>query len=189
MCNWGYAVSRDGSHFEKKGKIGNLGHVEDDHVVHDKATGQYYMFYWDRAQADWDQVMKGPVRPSGLFVARSKNETDFDFPHATRLTIEGQPWPAKYTYVFRNRNRWVMFYGEAKLPGNPGRTGMAVSEDLINWKSVAFPLVDGHDAEVVEAAPDLWLMYYGPLGFFDTAGCDIRLAIYHGQLGPLAAKK
>ena len=29
MCDWGYAVSRDGSHFEKKGKIGNLGHVED----------------------------------------------------------------------------------------------------------------------------------------------------------------
>ena len=38
-CNWGYAVSKDGSNFEKKGKISDLGEVEDIHVVHNKSDG------------------------------------------------------------------------------------------------------------------------------------------------------
>ena len=45
---WAYAVSEDGSHFEKKGLIGknNPSEVEDVHVVHDTASGQYYLYYW-----------------------------------------------------------------------------------------------------------------------------------------------
>ncbi|MCX6879599.1 MAG: hypothetical protein NTW21_38210 [Verrucomicrobia bacterium] len=181
-CDWGYAVSTNGSHFVKKGQISHLGNVEDDHVVHDKAKGLYYMYYWDRAKAPWDQVMKGPPAPSGLFVAQSKNETDFDFANATRISIEGQPWPGKYSHVLRDNNRWVMFYGEAKLRGKPSATGMAVSENLMDWKKAAFPLIRGHDAEVIEAAPGLWLMYFGPDGCFDMPGCDIRVALFRGKL-------
>ena len=45
---WAYAVSKDGTHFEKKGLIGigNLTGVEDCHVVHDPDSGLYYMYYW-----------------------------------------------------------------------------------------------------------------------------------------------
>src|ERR1017187_4752789 len=43
-CDWGYAVSADGMHFVKKGQLSHLGNVEDDHVVHDKATGRYFMY-------------------------------------------------------------------------------------------------------------------------------------------------
>jgi beta-fructofuranosidase len=181
-CDWGYAVSADGSRFVKKGQISHLGEVEDDHVVHDKATGRYFMYYWDRAKAPWDQVMKGPPAPSGLFVAQSKNETDFDFANARRLSIEGQPWPGKYSHVLRDNNRWVMFYGEATVRGTPSATGMAFSENLLDWKKAAFPLMRGHDAEVIEAAPGLWLMYYAPDGFFDMPGCDIRVALFRGKL-------
>ena len=186
-CEWGYATSTDGAHFVKLGQFSHLGQVEDDRVVHDRQRGEYFMFYWDRAKADWNEVMKGPpVAPSGLFVARSNNETNFDFSNAVRLTIQGQAWPGKYSQVIRDGKRWVMFYGEAKLRGIPSKTGMAVSDDLLTWKKAAFPLIRGHDAAVVEAAPGLWLMFYGPEGYFDMPECDIRLALFNGTLGELA---
>jgi len=181
-CDWGYAVSTNGSQFVKKGQISHLGNVEDDHVVHDKATGFYYMYYWDRAKAPWNLVMKGPPAPSGLFVAQSKNETDFDFANAKRISIEGQPWPGKYSHVLRDGKRWVMFYGEATVRGTPSATGMAFSDNLVDWKKAAFPLIRGHDAEVIEVAPGLWLMYFAPDGFFDMPGCDIRVALFRGKL-------
>ena len=46
-----------------------------------------------------------------------------------------------------------MFYGAAATRGNPSHTGLAFSKDGIQWKKAAFPLVFGHDAEVIEAAP------------------------------------
>jgi hypothetical protein len=189
-CEWGYATSTDGVHFVKQAQLSHLGGVEDDRVVHDRQRGEYFMFYWDRDKADWNEVMKGPPSaPSGLFVARSNNETNFDFAHAVRLTIQGQPWPGKYSQVIRDHNRWVMFYGEAKLRGIPSQSGMAVSDDLLTWKKVAFPLIRGHDASVIEAAPDLWLMFYGPEGYFDMPECDIRLALFKGNLDALAGIK
>ena len=48
-----------------------------------------------------------------------------------------------------------MFYGEAKVRGIPSATGLAFSENLFDWKKAAFPLIRGHDAEVIEAAPGL----------------------------------
>jgi predicted GH43/DUF377 family glycosyl hydrolase len=45
---WAYAVSEDGSNFKKKGLIGknNRAGVEDVHVVHDKESGLYFLYYW-----------------------------------------------------------------------------------------------------------------------------------------------
>ncbi len=48
QCDWGYAVSTDGVHFVKKGQISHIGQVEDDFVVHDPASGHYFMYYRDR---------------------------------------------------------------------------------------------------------------------------------------------
>jgi hypothetical protein len=185
---WGYAVSHDGSQFEKRGRISQPGQVEDGHVVHDRQRGEYRYYYWDRDQAPWDDVMKGPPAPSGLFVATSKNETDFDFGHAQRITVESQAWPVKYSQVLPYKDQWVMFYGQAVTRGNPSSTGMAFSQDGYGWKKAAYPLVAGHDAEVVEAAPGLWLMYYGPNKYFDWPECDLRLAIYAGPLEHLSGK-
>jgi hypothetical protein len=42
-------------------------------------------------------------------------------------------------------------------------------------------LLVGQDAEVLKVADDLWLLYYGPDGYFDQARCDIRLAVFRGQ--------
>jgi hypothetical protein len=182
---WGYAVSQDGSRFEKRGRISPFGQVEDIHVAHDRACGEYRLYYWDREGAPWDEVMKGPPAPSGLFVARSRNETDFDFDHAQRLTVAGQAWPAKYSHVLPYRDKWVMFFGEAVTRGNASSTGVAFSQDGMDWRRASFPLVPGHDAEVVEAAPGLWLMYYGPNAYFDWPRCDLRLAIYQGTLEEL----
>ena len=149
--------------------------------------GEYRYYYWDRDKAPWDDVMKGPPAPSGLFVATSKNEKDFDFDHAERIAIEGQAWPGKYSHVLPYHDGWVMFYGEAVIRGKPSSTGIAFSEDGHHWKKGAFPIVVGHDAEVVEAAPNLWLMYYGPNTYFDWPECDLNLAIYDGPLEKLAA--
>jgi hypothetical protein len=67
--------------------------------------------------------------------------------------------------------------------------GTRFSDDNIKWKKATFPLIDGHDAEVIEVAPNLWLMYYGPFKYFDCPECDVCLAIYEGSLDVLAEAK
>lgn len=186
---WGYATSVDGINFEKKGKIGPFGDVEDIHVVHNPYDNKYYSFYWDRAKAPWDSVMDGPPSPSGLVVAVSDNETNFDFPNAKCLEVKGQTWPVKYSQVIRENDLWVMFYGEAVTRGNPSSTGIATSLDLINWTKKVFPIFKGHDAEVIKISDDLWYLYYAPDAYFDMPGCDIRLAIYKGKLSKLYDKE
>ncbi len=189
QCEWAYATSDDGTHFSEHGPISQLGSVEDIHVAHDPDSGEYRLYYWDRKQAPWDDVMDGLPSPSGLFVVRSKNETDFDFAAAERLTIADQPWPSKYSHVFPYDHGWAMIFGEAVTRGNQSRTGLALSKDGIKWHKTAFPLVDGHDAEVVEAAPNLWLMYYGTPNHFDWPECDLHLAIYEGRLEDLKSEE
>ena len=177
-CDWGYAVSIDGIHFVKKGRVSHLGNVEDDHVVHDRASGHYIMYYWDRRH-----------EPAGLFLATSPNETDFDFEHAQPIRLEGVKYPAmyKFSHVLQEGGRWYMFFGEFVRPGCKGCwTGYATSSYGRHWTAQDTQLLAGQDGEVLKAADDLWLMYYGPDGFFDQKDCDIRLAIYGGQLRPHA---
>jgi hypothetical protein len=92
----------------KKGQLSHLGNVEDDPVVHDKASGHYFMFYWDRKH-----------EPNGLFRAESPNETDFDFEHPEPIHIEGLKYPAmyKFAHVFQDGGLWYMFFGEFVRPG------------------------------------------------------------------------
>jgi len=106
-CNWGYAESEDGSHFEKKGRISDLGEVEDIHVVHNEENGKYYLYYWDRY-----------YEPMGLFLATSKNETDFDFKNARNISIENdyEEEMYKFTHVVRDGNLWYMFYADFIRP-------------------------------------------------------------------------
>jgi predicted GH43/DUF377 family glycosyl hydrolase len=185
-CDWGYATSSDGVHFEKKGQISFLGNLEDIHVVHNPGDGKYYLYYWDRAQAPWNDVMdRIPPLPSGLFVVTSEDEMNFDFENAERLKVEGQDWPVKYSHVIREGNQWLMFYGEAVTRGNPSSTGIATSSDLINWTKRVFPVVKGHDAEIFKMGEDSWYLYYAPDAYFDMPDCDIRLAVYQGELTDL----
>lgn len=179
-CDWGYAVSTDSVHFEKKGQISHLCHVEDDHVVHDKTTGRYFMYYWDRE-----------FEPMGLFVAESPNETDFDFIHARPIKIEGLHAQTmyKFTHVIQNDGQWEMFFGKFVRPGCKGcHTGMATSPDGVHWKARAPNLLAGIDSEILNVADDLWTMFYGRDGFFDQAGQDIGIAFYEGKLADLAKK-
>jgi hypothetical protein len=44
----------------------------------------------------------------------------------------------------------------------------------------------GQDGEMLKIADDLWLMFYGPDGFFDQAGCDIRVALFKGKFTNMA---
>ena len=178
-CDWGYAVSKDGTHFTKQGQISHLGNVEDDHVVHDTVAGRYYMYYWDRAR-----------EPKGLCRAESKNETDFDFAHAVGLKIEGESYPGmyKFTHVFKEDDGWYMLYSDFVRPNCPKSTvRLAKSADGLVWKSINRNLFPGHDGEIIKLAADLHLIYYGPQGYFDAAKCDIRVAIYKGSLAKLAA--
>jgi hypothetical protein len=182
VCDWGYAVSKDGTHFEKKGQISRLGHVEDDHVVHDKASGRYFMYYWDRKH-----------EPMGLFRAESTNETDFAFTNATRVRIagliEGKEYPEmyKFTHVIQEGQSWHMFYAKFVRPGCKNcKTGYATSSDGLNWTAQNTNVFVGQDGELLKLADDLWLMFYGPDGYFDQAKCDIRVALFKGKLDDLA---
>jgi hypothetical protein len=174
-CDWGYAVSPDGMHFQKMGRLSHLGNVEDDHVVHDKASGRYYMYYWDRR-----------YEPAGLFCAQSPDETNFDFVHARQITIKGLKYPAmyKFTHVIQDGGLWYMFFGEFVRPGCKGCwSGSAVSTDGLHWTLQNARLLLCHDAEILKLADNLYLMFYGPDGYFDQKDCDIRLAIHRGGLG------
>ena len=79
ICDWGYAVSKDGSKFEKKGRLSDLGGVEDNHVIHDLDSGTYYMYYWDRH-----------YEPLSLFRAVSKDEISFDYKNAKNITYRSR---------------------------------------------------------------------------------------------------
>jgi hypothetical protein len=180
-CDWAYAESTDGTHFEKKGRISDLGRVEDCHVVHDQASGKYLMYYWDRDH-----------EPMGLFVATSEDEMQFDFSGAKPIQIEGEQYPGRYkfTHIIQEDGRWYMFYANFTRPHAwDAVTRLAISEDGYHWKSVNRNLLIGHDAEVIRADDDLFLMYYGPLGYFDAQDCDIRLAIFRGSLDDLILQR
>ncbi len=177
-CDWGYAVSTDGVHFEKKGQISHLGNVEDDHVVHDIATNRYFMYYWDRK-----------FEPAGLFAAESPNETDFDFAHAEPIKIEGLDARTmfKFTHVIQNDGQWEMFFGKFVRPGcKDCSTGLATSPDGYHWTARDTNLVVGIDGEVLNVEDDLWQMFYGRDGFFDQAGQDIWIARFEGKLADFA---
>jgi predicted GH43/DUF377 family glycosyl hydrolase len=172
----GYAVSRDGTHFIKKGKISTfgVGDIGDMHVYHDTEAGRYYMYYWDRSLKTVDR----------LRVAVSQNETEFDFDNAQSISIKGEVPGHRYTHVFKVGDTWYMFYGYENKP----KTGFAVSADGLSWKTVNNNLLPSEDAEILPIQDDLHFMFYCPMGLQDEKGCDIRLAIFNGDLNDLAAK-
>jgi hypothetical protein len=170
----GYATSKDGTHFTKKGRISNFP-VGDMHVFHNSKAGRYYMYYWDRR---FDQADR-------LRVAQSANETDFDFENALRIRIEGEQPGHRYTHVFKEGDTWYMYYG---FDGGPPRSGYATSSDLVHWKARNTRLPETEDAEILTVGNDLHFIFYCPAGFQDEADCDIRLAIFNGELDKLASK-
>lgn len=179
VCDWGYATSRDGSSFRKHGRISDLGKVEDVHVARDEG-GRYHMYYWDRAH-----------EPEGLFHATSPDETTFDFAAAEKVAIGGEGYPGmyKFTHVFMEDGKWYMLYGDFVRPHCAGSTvRLATSPDGAEWTRVTGDLLEGHDGEIVRAADRLYLMYHGPRGRFDARDCDIRVALYHGDLDALARR-
>ena len=178
-CDWAFAVSADGSHFVKKGQISHLGNVEDDHVVHDTA----------KVPSTACTTGTAAHEPLGLFCATSKDETDFDFGHAASLRSKGETYPGmyKFSHVFLEGGAWYMYYGNFVRPHCPdGTVRFATSSDGLHWTCRNKDLLKGHDGEVLKVADRLYIMYYGPQGYFDRRGCDIRAAVYAGDLNYLA---
>jgi predicted GH43/DUF377 family glycosyl hydrolase len=173
----GYATSKDGTYFTKKGKISNfpLGDMGDMHVFHNTESRRYYMYYWDRRFEKAER----------LRLATSPNERDFDFDNAGRIQIEGEERGHRYTHVFQEGDTCYMYYG---FDGGPPRSGYATSSDLLHWKARNTRLAETEDAEIFKVGRDLYFMFYCPAGMQDEGGCDIRLAIFNGDLDRLALK-
>ena len=178
---WAYAVSEDGSNFEKHGLIGknNRSGVEDVHVVHDEEAGLYYLYYWH-----------GHEEGEDLFVVTSPTETDFDFSESVIVNIEGDDafWK-KFGHVLKNDEGWHMFYSNYIPPhGRKSVVRYAVSEDGLNWQAKNKALIYGLDADVLQVTDDLYLMTFAPKNHFDKKDADIRIAVYNGTLTDLASK-
>jgi predicted GH43/DUF377 family glycosyl hydrolase len=175
---WAYAVSKNGTHFEKRGLIGigNLTGVEDCHVVYDPDSELYYMYYW----YGWDE-------PNALYCVTSPTETGFDFNEAINIKIEGEnSFMCKFAHVLKDKDGWHMFYANFVQPHCPNSyTRYAISKDGIHWQARNKRLIEGHDAEVLRVADDLYLMFYSPQNYFDRKDCDVRLAVYNGRLPDL----
>jgi hypothetical protein len=93
----------------------------------------------------------------------------------------------KFTHVFQDGDQWNMFFAEFVRPGCKGcHTGYATSSDGLQWTVKNPNILVGQDGEMLKIADDLWLMFYGPDGFFDQAGCDIRVALFKGKLTDMA---
>ena len=89
----------------------------------------------------------------------------------------------KFTHVFQDGGKWRMFFGEFVRPGCKGcRSGYATSDDGLRWTARNANVLLGQDAEALKVDDDLWLLYYGPDGYFDQPHCDIRLAVFRGRL-------
>jgi hypothetical protein len=69
------------------------------------------------------------------------------------------------------------------------RTGYATSPDGLHWTARNPNLFLGQDGEVLKVTDDLQLMFYGPDGYFDQAGCNIRVALFKGKLSDLPLLK
>jgi hypothetical protein len=176
-CDWGYAESSDGRHFVKRGRISQLNHVEDDHVVYDSDARRYYMYYWDRQH-----------EPQGLFRAESPDERHFDFRNAIPLKIEREDprQMYKFTHVLKENSVWFMLYADFVRPNCPeSTTRLAFSRDGVHWSSANKNLLAGHDTDVVKHGDSLYLAYFGPRGHFDQKDSDVRVALYSGSLDDL----
>ena len=172
----GYATSRDGTHFTGRKQISNFsrGKVGDMHVVHDTQSGKYYMYYRD-----------GNYKAPRLFRAESANETDFDFDNAVRIEVAGEKNGYRCPHVFIEGDLWYMYYGFKYEP----QAGYATSSDGLHWKAKNTNVIKGDDAEVLKVAGDLYLMFYCPTEYNlgHKLGCDIRVAVFEGNLNELAS--
>lgn len=178
---WAYAVSEDGTNFDKKGLIGenNRSGVEDVHVVHDKESGLYYLYYWHGHEGGED-----------LFCVTSPTETGFDFSESVIIEIKNDNsfW-CKFGQVLKNKEGWHMFYSNYIPPhGRKSIVRYATSEDGIHWQAKNKSLIYGLDADVLQVTEELFLMTYAPKNHFDKKDADVRVASYNGRLSDLASK-
>jgi len=81
-----------------------------------------------------------------------------------------------------------MLYREAVTRVNLSSIGIAISDDLIHRENAVFPIIKGHDAEVIQINEKTWHIYYAPNAFFDMPGCDIRLVMFIDKLSELFEK-
>ena len=80
-----------------------------------------------------------------------------------------------------------MFYANFSRPHcYNATTRYAVSADGLVWKVVNRRVLAGMDGEVFKVVEGLYVMAYGPRGFFDADDGDIRLAILSGTLHDMA---
>jgi hypothetical protein len=172
----GYATSQDGSHFTKKGKISRYarGNVGDMHVVHDEKSGKYYMYYLDRNNKE-----------GLLFRAESQNETDFDFEKAVPIEVKGEGKGYRCPHVFIDNGTWYMYYAFKYEK----RAGYATSADGLHWDVQNTTIIEGHDPEVLKISDGLYLLFYCPTKYNmgHEPGCDIRVAVFEGNLNDLAS--
>jgi hypothetical protein len=81
-----------------------------------------------------------------------------------------------------------MLYGKPSSKADKGTIRLATSADGVHWRSVNKNLLVGIDGEIIKADKNLYLIYYGPQGYYDKRNCDIRVALYNGELKHLVAE-
>ena len=137
------------------------------------------MYYWNRG-----------FEPDGLCLAISSDETHFDWNNTTSIQIDGLLYLKmyKFTQVFKENGVWYMYFTDFVRSNCLGsQTGYATSTDGIYWTAQNLSLLVGQDPDVHKLADNLYVMYYGPDGYFDQYHNQVDMALYQGNLDDLKA--
>ncbi len=154
----GAARSRDGTTWEKLGRILDLPSEDPYTVVHDSS---YYLFFEDKEDA----------LDRGVSLATSRDGRTWQVikRYVLAQTIFGwQNRDASSPLVTRQGDRWVMLY-EGRGAFNEGRIGYAVSDDLITWRKSSRPVFAGGSD---------WDRYVVPDDLIESEGTYVLT--YHG---------
>ena len=114
---WGFATSTDGVHWEKFGQISQFDHssvqqrMNDAKAVYDEKSQQRWHLYFTYWPTGWGQPDQHLVRVTGT------NQTNFDFEHPQRISIDGMGGGApqnasghmSFSQVVLEGEQWHMF--------------------------------------------------------------------------------
>lgn len=139
----GMAYSEDGTDWTKYGRVLESP-AEDCYVI--ILDGIFYMFYEDKSQIPFQEIDMATSIDGQTWTVAKKGVVA---PSGTGWQSQDVSSPV----VFSSENGFTMLY-EGRGGANPGKIGMAKSENLLDWTIRNDPVFHGDSRWAISAVPD-----------------------------------